>query len=247
MPGGTTVSVIAHRGGEWGDDKAPENSLAAALCASDAGADGIEIDVHPSSDGEVFVMHDTTLDRTTELSGPVNSKSSEELIKAEVPTLQSFVDLASARGRTLIIELKASGWKGIFGALYQGLAGKVLEIVKSNLDNVIVQSFQFDYLRQLRALSGDIRLHLLSMPHRLLPFIRNWGTSQLQNAIALNIESINIFHLRVSASLVKWIHEHGCQVAAWTVNDKEVMRLVVAAGVDTIITDNVTTALNLLV
>lgn len=247
MSGCSKVSVIAHRGGGWGDEKAPENSLAAALRAADAGADGIEIDVHPSSDGEVFVMHDNTLDRTTELSGPVNSKPSEELIKAGVPTLQSFVDLASARNRTLIIELKASGWKGFFGALYQGLARKVLEIVKSNLDSIIVQSFQFEYLQELRALSADVRLHLLSMPHRLLPIIRNWGNSQLMNALALNVESINIIHLRVSASLVKWIHDHGLQVAAWTVNDKEVMRLVTAAGVDTIITDNVTTALDILV
>lgn len=130
--------------------------------------------------------------------------------------------------------------------LYQGLAWKVLEIVELNLESVLVQSFHFEYLRELRAFIADIRLHLLPMPHHLLPFMRNWCTSQLNDAVALNVESINIIHPCVSTSLVKWIHVNGCQAAARTGNDKEAVSPVTATGVDTIITDNVTTALDVL-
>src|SRR5262252_4414077 len=73
-------AVFAHRGGAA---LAPENTLAAFDRGLALGADGLELDVHLSRDGEVVVVHDGTLDRTTDLTGPVSARSADELARAD--------------------------------------------------------------------------------------------------------------------------------------------------------------------
>src|SRR5262249_24275390 len=72
--------VFAHRGG---CDLGPENTIAAFDAGMAAGADGLELDVHLSADGHVVVHHDATLDRTTDASGPVRSKTAAELARVD--------------------------------------------------------------------------------------------------------------------------------------------------------------------
>jgi glycerophosphoryl diester phosphodiesterase len=93
--------VFAHRGGRA---LAPENTIAAFDNGLALGADGLELDVHLSLDGDVVVHHDTTLDRTTPLHGPIASRSSAELVRAGVPALAAV--LARYPDARIIIEMK---------------------------------------------------------------------------------------------------------------------------------------------
>src|SRR5262245_59392185 len=93
--------VFAHRGGSA---LAPENTIAAFDNGLALGADGLELDVHLSRDGEVVVHHDATLDRTTTLTGPIAARTVDELGRVGVPTLAEV--LARYRDTRLIVELK---------------------------------------------------------------------------------------------------------------------------------------------
>src|SRR6185295_12066984 len=95
--------VFAHRGG---GALAPENTIEAFDNGLRLGADGLELDVRLSRDGDVVVHHDRTLDRTTALTGPVVARTSGELAQANVPRLADV--LARYRDVRVIIELKVN-------------------------------------------------------------------------------------------------------------------------------------------
>ncbi|NIV29434.1 MAG: glycerophosphodiester phosphodiesterase, partial [Anaerolineae bacterium] len=111
---------FAHRGASH---QAPENTLAAFLLASELGADGIELDVQLSRDGEIVVIHDFVLDTTTDGAGPVRERTLAELKELdaghrfdsayagqEIPTLQEVIDAVGHR-LLLNIELKTASWR----------------------------------------------------------------------------------------------------------------------------------------
>src|SRR5882672_8892 len=95
--------VFAHRGG---GALAPENTIEAFDNGLRLGADGIELDVRLSRDGEVVVHHDRTLDRTTALRGPIAQCATDELQRAGVATLSDV--LARYREARVIIEMKVN-------------------------------------------------------------------------------------------------------------------------------------------
>src|SRR5215208_2934996 len=95
--------VFAHRGGSA---LKPENTIEAFDNGMALGADGLELDVHLSSDGAVVVHHDRALDRTTTLIGPIAARTADELRQAHVPTLADV--LARYRDVRVIVELKVN-------------------------------------------------------------------------------------------------------------------------------------------
>ena len=111
-----TVIVLAHRGYSA---KAPENTMAAFELALAVGADGIELDVHMTRDGEIVVIHDDTLDRTTNGKGPVSDQTMAELRELDagswfspefagerIPTLKLVLELIKDKDVLLNIEIK---------------------------------------------------------------------------------------------------------------------------------------------
>ena len=130
------VSIFAHRGAS---DAAPENTLPAFARAVEQGADGIELDVHLSRDGELVVIHDETLDRTTDGAGWVKDRTLAELralradnglpgfAEARIPTLREVLDLLRPTDLLLNIELKTSlVW-------YEGIEAKTLALVAESI------------------------------------------------------------------------------------------------------------------
>ncbi len=120
--------VIAHRGASG---YAPENTLASIRKGLDMGADMVEIDIHLSKDGEVVVIHDATLERTTDGTGKVQSKTLEELKKLnagswfgkefsqeKIPTLKEVIDLMDGKA-LLLIELKNDSKNGMYEDLVE--------------------------------------------------------------------------------------------------------------------------------
>ena len=154
-------AVIAHRGGR---DWAPENTLEAFRRTVQAGVDGVEFDVHRCATGELVVIHDDDLNRTTNGVGLVKDVTLPELKRLSaglwfdnafreerVPLLQEVLDLFD--GNTLIdIELKNSpvGYEGIEEDLL-----REIEPYRSKL-KLAVSSFDHHCLQRLRALDSDI-------------------------------------------------------------------------------------------
>lgn len=152
--------IIGHRGARnlW-----PENSLAGFRKVLDLGVDGIEFDVHPSADGRLVVIHDPTLERTTEGAGPVAALSAAELHATRlkggdgdgVPTLDEVLDIIAGHGLELHIEIK----KDVENHPYPGLERRVVDALASRrLDDAILTCFDPVVLAELRRVRPKGRL-----------------------------------------------------------------------------------------
>ena len=125
-PSLTPTQVIAHRGGPA---YAPENTLTAFEKAIDQGVDWLELDVQMTQDGELVVIHDETVDRTTDGAGAVAELTLEQirLLDAgqgqQIPTFREVVELAKANGVKILPETKSAH-------LYPGVEGKMLRVLE---------------------------------------------------------------------------------------------------------------------
>ncbi len=148
--------VIAHRGGpRYG----PENTLAAFRTAVAQGADGLEFDVQMSRDGALVVIHDETVDRTTNGKGAVADLTLEQLRSLDagggqqIPTFDEVIQLAKASGVTILPETKSAH-------LYPGIEAKIVASLREAdyLDHTVVLAFEDESLARLRNLDPDLRL-----------------------------------------------------------------------------------------
>ncbi|MXY26613.1 glycerophosphodiester phosphodiesterase, partial [Candidatus Poribacteria bacterium] len=147
---------IAHRGASG---SAPENTLAAFKKAIEIGVDAVELDLHGSADGEVVVIHDSSLDRTTDQSGPVNQIPLETIKQADaggwfapeftgepVPTLSEALECVGEE-TIAVLEIKDP-------LIAEAVVAKVRETQSLNLTVII--SFHISVLRTVRALEPRI-------------------------------------------------------------------------------------------
>jgi glycerophosphoryl diester phosphodiesterase len=220
---------IAHRGASG---TFPENTLSAFRAAIDAGAQMCELDVHLTSDGTVVVIHDDTVDRTTDGNGSVAAMTLAELKRLDagakflgarksverIPTLDEVFEAIKGRC-ALNIELKASG-----------VEVEVAAIIKRHaaLETALVSGFDWDLLVHIHSIDPAIRFGLLAEeePKRLV-----------DTAIRMKAESINPRYDMVSDDLCADAHRLGIKVITWTVNDSARMRTLIDMGVDGIITN----------
>jgi glycerophosphoryl diester phosphodiesterase len=227
---------FAHRGAS---SEAPENTIAAFLLAAELGADGIELDVQLSKDGEVVVIHDLWLETTTDGHGPVRARTRAELQELDagswfdpifaqqrIPTLQEVVEAVGQR-LLLNIELKTAS------LVDSDLARAVVRIVEENqlLDRVIVSSFNHLALRKVRQLNPRVPIGLLYSPDMSLPLRRTWLRPLLRP------EALHPYHEMIDAEAVRWAKERGYRIHTWTVDDAGTMWQLVRLGVDLIITN----------
>lgn len=158
--------IWAHRGASG---YAPENTIPAFVLAAKMGADGVELDVQLTRDGEAVVCHDESVDRTSNGAGLVKDFSLSEIRElnfdngnkayegVKIPTLAEVLDALAPTGLTVNVELKT----GIF--FYPGIEEEVLAIVKDHhfLDRVIFSSFNHYSVRRIKALCPEARTGLL--------------------------------------------------------------------------------------
>ncbi len=153
-------TVIGHRGGRA---YAPENTLAAFRHAIQLGSVWLEFDVQMARDGVLVVMHDDTVDRTTNGKGRVADLTLDQIRSLDagqgekVPTFQEVLDLAKASGADIFPETKSAH-------LYPGIEAKMLAALEQAdyLDHTVIQSFEADSLNKLRQLNPQARLCALS-------------------------------------------------------------------------------------
>ncbi len=215
--------IWAHRGASA---NAPENTLAAFAAALEAGADGIELDIQLTRDGVPVVLHDDSLDRTTDLRGALRRQALREVCGADagswfapsfagekIPLLKEVLDWAGRRLR-LNLELKDPA-----------AARPVLDLLCLYPQvAVIVSSFNRRLLRQLRSLDADLSLAVLSDS-------RLWRLA-LTEAVRLGAESFNPRVDLVGPRLLAACHRRGLAVVPWTVDGADRVRRMQRLGVD---------------
>ena len=218
--------VFAHRGGAA---LAPENTLAAFDNGLALGADGIELDVHLSRDGSVVVHHDRTLDRTTRLSGPVASRTADELARADVPTLTAV--LARYQDARIIVEMKANDAE---------LAAAVVADVKvaRAVDRVCLGSFGQRVLRAARQIEPAIATSAAREEVRWALYRSwcRWPVSRVAYAGYQVPECAGRTRI-VSPRFIELAHRAGLKVQVWSVNGEADARRLLDWGVDALITD----------
>ena len=243
--------LAAHRGGAalW-----PENSLLAFRNAVALGADYLEFDVHLTRDGEVVVIHDPTLDRTTTGTGPVVDRPAAELralrlkdrsqaVTAEnIPTLDEVAALAAAGGRRLLLEIKVDSNK----ARYPGIEERVLAILDRHgmAAATVVMAFEAETWRRVRALRPEVRAGALYSA-RALPSAAAVSRA-LSEAGAAGVGFMGLAYSLVTPEAVAEARKAGVVLGAWTVNEPDVMRMLIDQGIGVLITDRPDVAKNLL-
>ncbi|MBG9914908.1 glycerophosphodiester phosphodiesterase [Bacillus sonorensis] len=237
------VDVIAHRGASG---YAPENTIAAFDKARKMMADYIELDVQMSKDGKLVVIHDTTVNRTTDIDSeaPVNVK---DLTLAELRKLDagSYFGQQFAGERIPTFEEVLDRYKGKIGLLielkeparYPGIEEKVAAALKKRkLDRpkrkVVVQSFDFASVRKIHEL-------LPAMPTGVLTSRFSDLTDAKLNDFAgyANYVNAHLGNVAADPTLVPRIHKLGMKITPWTVRNRDEVPLLLQAGVDGIVTD----------
>lgn len=217
---------IGHRGAKGYE---PENTLLSFQKAIDIGVDGIELDVHLSSDLAIMVIHDETLDRTTNGKGFVNELSLQELktfqIEKEntIPTLIEVFDLVNKRC-FINIELKGKGtYKPVIN-----LIEHYIEEKNWNYGHFIISSFNWSALQEVRKWNAKIPIGVLTH-------------TDLDLAIAfakfIKAETIHPYFHLLNNENTKKMQNEGFKVFAWTVNETEDIQKIKSFHVNGIISD----------
>jgi glycerophosphoryl diester phosphodiesterase len=239
------TDIIAHRGGAilW-----PENSLAAFRAAIAAGVDFVECDVHLSADGEVIVMHDPTLDRTSNARGPIRDRSAAELAQAKLISaggegVPRFADLAalvadSSVGLQVEIKLDASG-RPYPGILDRVLAGLDRHGLRARTELIV---FEADMAAAGLAAGGFRNVAWLFAPAMLAKL----GIGGVLAVVRqLGVPMVETHEAALDAELLAALRGAGLRVGAWGVNHAESIERMLTLGVDAIATDDPPLALSM--
>lgn len=233
------MKVVAHRGGALLGN---ENTLSAFEKGIEAGADMIELDVHLTSDGEVVVCHDPTLNRTTDTKGRIKDMTLAQFKMAHaldresgkptaetLPTLSEALDLIKGRADVLL-EIKKFR-KGN----YEGIEEKVLDIINSKgmHDNVVCQSFNDEVIEKIHSIDPSMRVEKLIFCRLPFGLCFDGGIHRFSFRKYSWCASINSMNSLTTKSFVRDCHAAGLEVKVWTVNDPA--RL--TPGVDAVITN----------
>ena len=241
--GAPGTRVAAHRGGAalW-----PENSLLAFRSALALGVDALELDLHLTADGEVVVLHDPTLERTSTGRGAVRDtmladlasvrlKTPEGAATAErVPTLAQVLDLVAQSSSELLPEIKLDAHR----QRYDGIEEKVLALIRARglLARTTIQAFQGDTIRRLRELEPAARTMLL-VGRGDVGRDRARPAEAVRRARELGATDLGMNHRLIDADVVAAARAAGIRLAAWTVNDETDIRRMIDLGVDLVMSD----------
>ena len=226
--------VFGHRGAKA---YAPMNTLPSFALAIEQGADGIELDVRLSRDGELVIMHDDRVDATTDGTGLVGDQTLAQLRALDagawfgeafrgthIPTLDEVFEFVGKRTR-INVEIKAETSRS------QGVESKVAEAIRRHglARSVIISSFNPLVLRRFRA----------AMPDVPIGYLYSKDTPQWVShlTIGLGHEALNPHSSLVDVRYMVWARQSGFRVNTWTVNDPARAVELRELGVDCIITD----------
>ena len=227
--------IYGHRGASA---YAPENTLEAFEKAAQMGADGVELDVHLTRDGELVVTHDETIERVSDGSGFVKdltlkelkalrfNKTHPEYRDARIPTLEEVFSLLKPTGLEINIELKNSLID------YPELEKKTIELAARTfpLDRILFSSFNHYSMQRVKAIDKSLQCGLLYTATLVEP----WEYAKKAGADALHPDFAEVI---TPGGMCARAHEAGIRVNTWTVNSVEDIRKVLREGADIVITN----------
>ncbi|TGL63334.1 glycerophosphodiester phosphodiesterase [Leptospira sarikeiensis] len=233
--------VIAHRGdsGEY-----PENTMASFRNALEIGADWIELDIIHSSDSKIVVIHDDTLDRTTDKKGEVKLLPYGSIAQADagswkdpkfkgekIPTLWEVWDLVKSKNIGLNVEIKSGAYEEI--PIETPIEQELIDYTKKNslFHKTLFSSFCWDSLVRLRELSIEARLGILIGDET-----SSWMDA-LELGFRLNAFSLNLSAKGLDKETVSKIQNEGFKVLVYTLNSEEELKFGIDLGVDGIFTN----------
>lgn len=225
----------AHRGASA---YAPENTLPAFEKAISMGADGVEFDVQRTADGELVVIHDETIDRTSTGLGAVVTQSYSRLRRhdysnrtvgfdgVKLPLLREVLELFKPTDMRVNIELKTSI------ELYEGIEDDALELVEElgMVEQTVWSSFNHNTMASLvgRVPRENIGVLMTDALFEPWTYAADFGAGALHPGV----------HLLRQPGFVEASHERGLKVHVWTIDDPEIADLAMQMGVDAIITND---------
>ncbi|MGM9568748.1 MAG: glycerophosphodiester phosphodiesterase [Phascolarctobacterium sp.] len=223
---------FAHRGFSG---KYPENTMLAFQKAWEAGADGIELDVQLSKDGQVVIIHDEKLDRTTNGTGNVRDYTLEELRKLDasyiyagqmginpIPTLEEYCAWVAGTDLVTNVELKT----GVYP--YAGIEEKVWALLqKYHLENkVIISSFNHFSILRMKELAPNLKYGLLE---------ESWLLTPGAYVASAGVACYHPYHGSLTPETVAEVKSHNIEINTFTVNDEESVKRLRALGVESVI------------
>jgi len=221
--------VTAHRGASY---VAPENTLSAMSAAVESGAEFAELDVGLTRDGQVVLMHDRTVDRTTNGTGDLGAFSLEELEALEagswfseefggepIPTLREVIQFARGKLK-LNIEIKTSREE-------PAIAAAVVEIIRSEgfVKDCMVTSFSRETVEEVKRIAPEIRTGFI------------FGEDYPEDVFEGGWEVLSANHEVVDSLFVARAIQGGKSVHVWTVDERDLMLRLIGLGVDGIISN----------
>lgn len=230
-----TPLIWAHRGASG---SRPENTISAFKKAIKDGADGIELDIQLTKDGEIVVCHDETVDRTSDGTGYVKdftlrelkklnfNKTHPETARAAIPTMREVFDLIKPTALTINIELKT----GVFD--YEGIEQKIIGLTHEAgmQDRVIYSSFNHYTIKRIQALDKDAKTAFLYADGALdMP---EYGEKNGVKALHPDYSCLRY------PEFMEKCRAKGLDVNVWTVNTAKQMKKCAEAGVHAIITNH---------
>jgi len=215
------VLKISHRGASAYE---PENTLRAIKRALGYAVDMVEIDVRETKDGQIMVIHDETLERTTNGRGYVHQMTYSELRRLDagkgerIPTLQEVIDLVKGRVG-LVVELKDPG-----------TTDKVARILTENnfADQTLVTSFIHSEVKRIKELNPQLETGVIFRSAPIKP-------SQL--ALDANANALFPYYKYVTTRMIEDAHSNQLTVNVWTLDTREEIEYYVRMGVDGVATN----------
>lgn len=256
------VIVLAHQGGdgEW-----PSNTLLAFQNAADLGVDALEMDVHMSSDGEIVVIHDATVDRTTDGTGAVKDMTLAELQALDAgydwPTLEGHPDLGTGNHPYRGMGVQIPTLEEIFTAFPDypisieikqespSMAAPLCNLIREygREEWVVVASFRESAMTEFRAACPEIATMAVEAEVRTYYIFNTIFLSaawQPTSHVFAVPEYSGDLHV-LTESFIANTKQHHVRVYPWTINTREDMERLIALGVDGLITDYPTLAMEL--
>ncbi|GAA0517207.1 hydrolase [Saccharopolyspora subtropica] len=240
------VATIAHRGASA---YAPENTLAAVRWGVEMKADLVEVDVQQTKDGQLVVVHDTTLARTTDVAQKFPDRAPWRIADftlveirtldagswfdprfagEPVPTLAEVLDVLERSRSGLLLEAKEPArYPGVAERIADELARWPWWVQPDPAERrLVVQSFDWAFIRHLHGLLPQVRVGVLGAP-----------TLDQLAEVATYSNQVNPHFSATTAEYVAAVHRHGMRTNPYTVDDPATMRTLLDRGVDGIITN----------
>ena len=220
------MTIYSHRG----ESKyAPENTMSAFYLADLVNSDGIECDIRKTKDNKLVIIHDKSIDRTSNSKGKVSDYTFENLkqfdfgnkrFKGErIVLLTDFLDYFSNKNIKIFIEVKESGYEKLIWDT----------ISKYNIDNITIISFKYEILKDLRKLSNILKLGWL---------VYDINNKVIKEAIDININILLCVSSMISKKSINETKENNLEIGAWGVKNKAELKRLNKLNLDVLVYDS---------